>query len=281
VKWQATFAGQWIGSRGEGRGELAGDEGVEGAEAGSEFGVGEAALAVEPAEKISGGAIPFLGVALQTAGDEVAIGIAAEGHAWDDVIEAANQRRKPTQAVETASAFSHMDGAAQSPGLQEVLLEVEAARTGPGVAAAGLPVAGGTNFVGQAHLDDMAGFATFEQAQNAVADQTAQGPTGRVGAEASTAGEPGNGKAEAALPFEAAVAEKMRIDGAVRDGQAQPGNEKVLKLFPDMFGVGVFVFHGLVQSTQTRVRAAKGDLGTTRAKEKQDRKRTARGAILS
>src|SRR5260370_29496318 len=116
---------------GEWRTKLAGGEGVEGAEAVGEFGVGQASPAVEPAEKIAGRAIPFLGVALQTAGDEVAVGIAPEGHAWDNVIEAATHRRKPTQAIETASAFSHMEGVAQTPALQEVPLEVDAARMAP------------------------------------------------------------------------------------------------------------------------------------------------------
>jgi len=234
------LVGRWFGGRslpagqaGHRRRELAGGEGVEDAKAGGEFGVGQAALAVEAAEEITGGAIPFLGVALQTAGDEVAIGIAAEGDAWDNMIEAANQRRKPTQAIETASAFPHMDGVAQSAGFQEVLLEVEAARKRPGVAAADHFVAGGANFVGQAHLDDMADFAAFDQAQNAVGDQTAHGPTGGVGGEASTAGEPGNGEAEPGLSFETAVPQEVRIDGAVRDGQAQPGDEKVFEVFPD------------------------------------------------
>src|SRR5260370_5159433 len=230
---------------GEWRTKLAGGEGVEGAEAVGEFGVGQAAPAVEPAEKIAGRAIPFLGVALQTAGDEVAVGIATEGHAWDNVIEAANQRRKPTQAIETAFAFSHMNGVAQSPALQEVLLEVDAARKGPGGAATDLPGAGGSprragsNFVGQEHLDQMAGFAAFDQAQSAVGDQTAQGPTGGVGGEARTTGEPGNGEPEPGPSFETAVPQEVRIDGAVRDGQAQPGNEQGFELFPDLCGVGI------------------------------------------
>jgi hypothetical protein len=244
VKWRAALAGDRIGSGGERRREFAGGEGVEGAEAGGEFGGGQAAVAVEPAEEITGGAIPFLGVAQQTAGDEVAIGIAPEGHAWDNVIEAANHRSKATQAIETASAFSHMDGVAQSPGLEEVHLEVDAARKGPGAAAADAPAASGTNFVGQPHLDHVAGFAAFEQAQSAVRDQTAHGPTGGVGGEASTAGEPGNGEAEPGPSFETAVPEEMRIDGAVRDGQTQPWNEKVFEVFPDLCGVGFFVFHG-------------------------------------
>jgi hypothetical protein len=77
-----------------------------------------------------------------------------------------------------------------------------------------------------------------------VGDQTAHSPTGGVGGEASTAGEPGNGEAEPCPSFETAVPEEMRIDGAVRDGQAQLGNEKILELFPDLCGVGFFVFHG-------------------------------------
>src|SRR6266571_7699880 len=139
VKGRADLAGERIGlpagQAGERRRELAGGEGIEGAQAGGKFGGGQAALAVEPAEKVSGGAIPFLRVAVQTAGDEVAIGIAAEGHARHNVIEAANQGRKPTQAIETTSAFPHMDGVAQSPGLQEVQLEVDAPREGRGGAA--------------------------------------------------------------------------------------------------------------------------------------------------
>jgi len=170
VKGRAALAGERIGSGGERRGELAGGEGVESAEAGGEFGVGQAAVAVEPAEEIGSGAIPFLGVAQQTAGDKVAIGIAPEGDARHNVIEAANQRRKPTEAIETASAFSQMDGAAQSPGLEEVRLEVDAARKGPGAAAADAPAAGGTNFVRQPHLDYMAGIVALQQPQSAMGD---------------------------------------------------------------------------------------------------------------
>ena len=231
----------------QGRRELAGGEGVEGAQAGGKFGGGQATLAVEPAEKISGGSLPFLRVAVQTAGDEVAIGIAAEGHARHNVIEAANQGRKPAQAIETTSAFSHMDGVAQSPGLQEVQLEVDAPREGRGGAAGDPPGAAGTNFAGQPHLDHVAGFAAFDQAQSAVGDQTAHGPTGGIGGEASTAGEPGHGEAEPGPSFETAVAQEVRIDGAVRDGQAQPGNEMVFELFPDLCGVGFFGFHGSIQ----------------------------------
>jgi hypothetical protein len=68
-----------------GRAEFAGGEGVEGAEAGGEFGGGEAALAVEAAEKIVGRLFSFPGVAFHAAGDQVAVGIApnrACGTTW-------------------------------------------------------------------------------------------------------------------------------------------------------------------------------------------------------
>ncbi len=58
------------------------------------------------------------------------------------------------------------------------------------------------------------------------------------------------------------MAQKMRIDRAVDDGEAQPGNEMVFELFPDLCGVGFFVFHGSgPEHAGAGVRAAKRDLG--------------------
>ncbi len=64
----AEFADGSVGVE-DGRGELAGSEGVEGAETGVEFGGGQAALAVEPAEKIGGGTFAFERIAFETGGD--------------------------------------------------------------------------------------------------------------------------------------------------------------------------------------------------------------------
>jgi hypothetical protein len=68
------------------RAELAGGKGIEGAEAGGEFGGAQTALAVEPAEKVRSRALPLLPIAFQTAGDEIAVGIApqldARGTTW-------------------------------------------------------------------------------------------------------------------------------------------------------------------------------------------------------
>ncbi len=77
------------------------------------------------------------------------------------------------------------------------------------------------NLLGQADLNHMARFAAFHEAQDASRDEPADGPTHRVAAEADTPSEPGNGKPEPKLSFQAAVTEKMRIDDAVGRGQAE------------------------------------------------------------
>jgi hypothetical protein len=108
----------------------------------------------------------------------------------------------------------------------------------------------------------MAGFAAFDQAQSAVGDETAHGPTGGVGGEASTAGEPRQGEAELGPAFETAVPQEMTIDAALRDGQAQPGNELVIDLLPNAFSVGFFVFHGTSPDQRVRVRRLGGEKPT-------------------
>ena len=71
------------------RAEVAGGEALEGAKAFAEFGGGEAALAVEPAEEVRGGALALGGVAFDTAGDEVAVGVELALRLRHDMIEAA------------------------------------------------------------------------------------------------------------------------------------------------------------------------------------------------
>src|SRR5713101_5516793 len=76
------------GCAGKGRTELAGGESVEGAEAGGEFGGGQATLAVEAAEKIVGRLFSFLGVAFHATRDQVAVGIAPQARLRHDVVQA-------------------------------------------------------------------------------------------------------------------------------------------------------------------------------------------------
>src|SRR5260370_19642382 len=105
---------------GKWRDELAGGEIIEGAEATAKFGVAQAAVAVERAYKLDGVALGFIGVAIQTAGDEVAVGIAAEVCLRDDVIEAPSMGDEPAETIEAAAALAGGHGAAKRLGLEEV-----------------------------------------------------------------------------------------------------------------------------------------------------------------
>ena len=75
------------GWRGENGAEIAGGERVQGAQAGVEFGRGQAAQAKEAAQKIFGGRFSLLGVAFDAAGDEIAVGIAASAGPRDNMVE--------------------------------------------------------------------------------------------------------------------------------------------------------------------------------------------------
>ncbi len=239
----------------DGRGELAGSEGVEGAETGVELGRGDAAFAVEPAEKMGGGTLAFERIAFEAAGNQVAVGIAPRPGAGHDVVEALDARVGAAQAIKTMAAFAEVDGLAQGAGLEEVeAFEVEGLRGAGGAADGprhgGQALPGGqagakaANLIGQAHVNDVASFAATDEAEHTEDDEAADRFTHGAGADANAAGEPGHGEAELELAFETAVADEMRIDGAVGDGQAQPREEKVLELYPKMLEIQFFAFHG-------------------------------------
>ena len=110
------------------RDELAGGEIIEGAEATAKFGVAQAAVAVERAYKLDGGALRLIGVAIETARDEVAVGIAAEVCLRDDMVEAPSVVGDPPRTIEAAAALAGVDGAAERTSLQEIgLREARAA----------------------------------------------------------------------------------------------------------------------------------------------------------
>jgi len=46
--------------------------------------------------------------------------------------------------------------------------------------------------------------------------------------------------------------QEMRIDRALDHGQAQPRDERVFHLLPEVFGVRFFVFHGYFQNEGMR-----------------------------
>jgi hypothetical protein len=238
------------------RQELPSGEGIQRSKALGEFGVAQAALAVEPAEKIASRAIAFLGVALETAGDQVAVGIASQEDARDDMVDTATRRRNSAQAIKATATFARMDGLAKRLIFHEIhFVGVNRAREAQLVASSARVEFRGVNLVGEKHLDDVAGFAAFDQAQGASGDEASHSGARRAIAKASAAGEPSHGKAESELAFQARVAQEMRVDGAVNDRQAQPRNEHVFQLFPEEFSVGLFVFHGLGPEWDCRERS--------------------------
>src|SRR5260370_10527016 len=83
----------------------------------------------------------------------------------------------------------------------------------------------------------------FDQAKYAQNNQAANGVASRSRGESNTGGEAGQRKADAELAYEAAVPEKMGVDGTVVYGKVQLGRQQVFKIFPDLYGVDGFVFH--------------------------------------
>ncbi len=239
--------------------EFAGGEGVEGAETGVEFGGGQAAVAEEPAKKIGGGTFAFERIAFEAAGNQVAVGIASALGAGRDVIEALGARVGAAQTIETMPAFAEVDGLTQGAGPEEVELfnvnrgvnrrvdrGVDGAGRMRGFAEGKSARTRGGNLIGEAHLDNVPGFAAMDDAERAYDDQAAHRLAHRAGADANAASQPRHGAVELELAFQAGVAEEMRIDGAVGDGEAEPRVEKVLELFPNEGGVQFFGFHGLI-----------------------------------
>src|SRR6266851_2528964 len=144
----------------DGRGELAGSEGVEGAEAGVEFGNGQAALAVEPAEKIGGGTLAFERIAFETGRNQVAIGVVPGPGAGHDVVKALDARVGAAETIKTMAAFAEVDGLAQGAGLEEVevfqvrgLRHAGGAADGDGARQGGQAGAKAANLIGQEHAN--------------------------------------------------------------------------------------------------------------------------------
>jgi hypothetical protein len=209
-----------------------------------------------------------LRVALDTAGNQVAVGIAAELDPRHDVIEAPPRRGSAAEAVEAEPPLAGVDGLAERASLQEVCtLEIEgrrrSGRDGRGAAGGdrGATRARSGDLARQADLNEMAGFGAFHEAQNTESRETADGFAHGSSGDADGAGEPLNGEAKARLCFEAAMAQEMGIDGPVEDGKAQPGNQNIFHLLPDLHGVDRFKFHVIFQKGKAAGLAAPQEAG--------------------
>jgi hypothetical protein len=230
--------------------ELAGGEVVQGAEAFIEFGGGEAAIAVERAEIVRGGMLFLGGVALHAARDQVAIGIAAELDARDDVVQALHADGDAAQAIKAFAAFTGVDGLAEGAGLHEIqFLEVGgAAHAAQGKAGGHGGAAKAANFLGQTRFDEMTGLGALDEAEDALFDEAADRLAHRSMGKVEIAGYLENRKAHGAVAFEAAVPHQMKINSAVHDREVEMRRENIIELLPEKFRVWfcVLVLHGFV-----------------------------------
>jgi len=208
-----------------------------------------------------------LRVALEAAGDKVAVGIAAALDERHDVVETLDSRSEPPQTVKAKAAFACVDGLAEFPVAEKVgLLEIcGGKRPGRTFAHAGR-ASQRRNLFREAHFDDVTGLAALEKTQGAIGDKAAHGLARRRARETRATSKPSNGKTETACAFEAAVAKQMRIDGAVNDGEAKTRNEKIFELLPNLEGIGFLVIHGL-SHLRTRHKAEERDAGADEARD--------------
>jgi len=183
-----------------------------------------------------------VGVALDTTGDEVAIGILAEFDLGNDVIEALHGGVEAAQTVEAKAAVAGVDGLAERRDAEEIEI-VDIAGGGEPTVIAALRKRE-ANLVGKEHLDDVTGFVSLDQAESTAVEETAEGGTSGADRYANASGEPGHGEQEPAFPFQAGVTEKEGVDGAVEDIQSEIGDNEIVELFPDPCGVGFVVGHG-------------------------------------
>lgn len=114
------LSGEWSCGQRNGRTELACGEGIYGAEAAIELGIGQAALAIESAEKVLGADHPFRGIAFHASGDKVAVRIASRANARHDMIEAPHARAELAQTIKAEAAFAGMNGLPQRLILKEI-----------------------------------------------------------------------------------------------------------------------------------------------------------------
>jgi hypothetical protein len=107
----------------------------QGAEAGAQLVVAQAVLAIERSQKLLGGAFPLLPVAIHAARHQVPIEIAAGLRPRHNMVNAPSFACDWAQTIKAVAALAGVNGLAQRPRSQEILLsEVEKRRMPRGLA---------------------------------------------------------------------------------------------------------------------------------------------------
>ena len=162
-----------VGGGGERGRQLAGGQGIQGAEAAGEFGGGYAALAVEGAQKVFCGRFAFLGVALDAAGDEITVGIAAHAGKWHDMVEAADAGGEPAQTIKAEARVARVNRRAPRFGLEEIHLLDAGDLLLRGHASHSSIRRGGADLAWQADFDHVTSSVAFDQAQRTLSNEAA------------------------------------------------------------------------------------------------------------
>src|SRR5260370_1473650 len=213
--------------------ELVCGEIFQGAKASVEFGGREAPQAVERTQKIPGWPVALARVAFETAGNQVAVGIASEAHAWHNVVEAVHVSGSAAETVKARAAFTIVNGFAGRPGFQESGgLEGGGRRLPAGPRGAISARAERSDLLGQAHLRKMAGLAAFEHAQNPQLVEPAHRIARRSNGETQSARQGHDRKLQAELADDEGMAQQIRVDGSLIVGQSVMLCESYIKNHP-------------------------------------------------
>ncbi len=160
------------------------------------------------------------------------------------MVEAAQAGGQPAQTIEAHATFARVNSLAQFLVSQEIRLLKLAGAGQPRRAACDSIRTDGANLPGQPDLDDVTGFRAFDQAQSSFGHQAPHRQAHGPGREPVAARKPKNRKAQPEPVFEPAMPQKMRIDRALGESEAQPRHQNIFELFPDEDSVGFADFHG-------------------------------------
>ncbi len=168
------------------------------------------------------------------------------------MVKAADVGRSAAKAVKAGAAIAIVNGLAERPGAHEIGgLEFGGGAIFAGSCGGGqgggraIVFAKRADMLRQAHFDEMAGFAAFEQAQSAQLIEAAYGLAHRAIGETQSVGYGHHREVQATLADEKRMAQEIGVDRAVPNGEAETRDENVFKLDPEEFGVEFFVWHGL------------------------------------
>ena len=123
--------------------------------------------------------------------------------------------------MKAGAAIAIVNGLAKRPGAHEIGgLEFGGGASFGDVQGGGwtIGITNRTDVFGEAHFDEMAGFAAFEQAQSAQLIEAAYGLADRAIGETQVVGHGHHGEVQATLADEKRMAQEIVVDGAVPNG---------------------------------------------------------------